>query len=121
MHSWRTHSAWLLLVLLTLGGTVAPAVHQAQHDESHARATVVADDRQPHSEIDHTMQSEVDPGDTHAFYCLLCHTQIVSAFGQRVAVSALQPAAVALRNTSRFVRAISHLSPSLIRGPPVAA
>jgi len=121
MRSWRTHSAWLLLALFLLGGVAAPAVHQVQHDESHARAAVAAGDWQPHSEIDHTIQSGVDPDGTHAFYCLLCHTQIVSAFGQRVAVSAPQPAAVALRSTSTFVRAVSHLSPSLIRGPPAAA
>jgi hypothetical protein len=121
MYSWRAHSAWLLLVLFMLGGVATPAVHQVQHDESHTRATVVPDDRTPHSEIDHTMRSDADPDGTHAFYCLLCHTQIVSAFGQQVATTAPPLQATALSTTSSFVWSLSRLGPSPIRGPPATA
>lgn len=122
MHAWRTYSAWLLLALLLLGGVIAPTVHQMQHSETHGRTTVLADlDRHLHSEIDHSMQTDAEPSKTHAFYCLLCHTQIVSELGRQVSAPTPQSEATTLGVTSSFVRAVSHLAPSLIRGPPAAA
>lgn len=122
MHTWRTHSAWLLLALLTLGGVVAPIMHQMQHDASHARAAVVVDLGVPlHSEFDHTMQGDTERPDAHAFYCLLCHTHLMSELVRQVAVPTPLLEAAALGITSSFVRAVAHLAPSLIRGPPAAA
>jgi hypothetical protein len=122
MHAWRTHSAWLLLALLTLGGVVAPAVHQAQHGEAHARVTIATDlERRPHSEFDHTMRADTEPSTMHAFQCLLCHTQLVSELGRQIATPTPHPNTATLGITSLFVRAVSHLAPSLIRGPPAVA
>ena len=101
---------------------MAPSVHQVQHDEAHARVTVLTDlDWRPHSEIGHTVQTDADPAGSHAFYCLLCHTQLVSELGRQVATPVPQRQAATLGITSSFVWGISHLAPSLIRGPPAAA
>ncbi|NBB74454.1 MAG: hypothetical protein GVY35_12335 [Bacteroidetes bacterium] len=122
MHTWRTHSAWLLLVLLTLGGVVAPVLHQLQHDASHLQVTVlVQHDRVLHSEIDHTIHADEEDSGTHSFYCMLCHTQVLSKLSQQAAVPTPHLTAMALSATITQFVASPHLNLSLIRGPPVAA
>lgn len=123
MHQWRTQSAWLLLALLVLGGVVAPAVHQLQHESGHAHRTVLADpDRRPHSEADHTVQAaDVGEASAHAFYCLLCHTQLVSELGRQVSAPAPQLHQAALNVTSSSLWGLTRLTPSFIRGPPATA
>jgi hypothetical protein len=123
MHRWRTHSAWLLLVLLVLGGVAAPAVHQLQHEGGHAHHTVLLDlDRRPHAEIDHTVQSvDAEEAGAHAFYCLLCHTQLVSELGTQASAPAPQLFQAVLNITSSSLWGLGRLTPLLIRGPPATA
>lgn len=123
MHTWRTHSAWLLLVLLMLGGVVAPVVHSIQHDEvAHAQVIVPTDaDAHLHSEMDHELHADGETSRSHAFQCFLCHTQVVSALTAQVAAPAPPQATSQLDTLSSFIGVVSYLAPSLIRGPPAAA
>ena len=122
MHTWRTHSAWLLLTLLTLGGVIAPTLHRLQHDGAHSQATItVHSDRTPHSEIDHSIHADPADSETHSFYCLLCHTQLLTKLSQHVSAPVPQLTAASLRPAVTSFVASPHLNQSLIRGPPIAA
>lgn len=122
MHTWRTYSAWLLLTLLTLGGVIAPTLHQLQHDGAHPQATItVHSDRTPHSEIDHSIDANPADAEGHSFYCLLCHTQLLTKLSQHVSAPVPQLTATSLETAVTTFVASAHLNQSLIRGPPVAA
>ena len=119
MHTWRQHSAWLLLVLLTLGGVVAPTVHQVQHDAPHPQANFAPQpDRHLHSEIDHTIQADAARAISHSFNCLLCHTHLVFKPLPQATAPTPQLAAASLGVTDALFVASSYRNHSLIRGPP---
>lgn len=122
MHASRPYSAWLLLVFLTLGGVVAPTVHQVQHAAPHPQANVSAqpEQRPLHSEIDHSYQDEPARTVSHRFNCLLCQTHLVFKPLRHPSAPTPQFAAAALDVTTRWFVASPHLDHALIRGPPRA-